>query len=141
MKSSGKPSRRVADLINVRVEVSHPLAWLWEPLETEASFLLRPMFGSKAVYLEGRILFCFVTRDEEPWCGVLVCTDREHHESLRAEFATLTPHPVLPKWLYLSESVATFERDATRLVKLAQQRDPRLGVLPKPRKSSKKQRK
>jgi len=135
MKSCGKKPRRVSELIDVRIEAAHPFAWLWEPLEMEASFVLRPMFGSKAAYLEGRILFCFVVREEEPWRGVLVCTDRAHHESLCAEFPSLAPHPVLPKWLYLPESVATFERDATRLVKLAQKRDPRLGVIPKPRKS------
>jgi len=27
----------------------HPLAWLWEPMEEDATFFLRSMFGSKAV--------------------------------------------------------------------------------------------
>jgi hypothetical protein len=114
----------------------HPLAWLWEPLEIEPSFVLRSMFGAKAAYLDGRLVLCFCT-NEEPWCGVLVCTEREHHASLLAEFPELSPHPILPKWLYLPESTTSFERTATRLVLLARQRDPRLGIV---RRSKKKPR-
>src|SRR5687767_14428818 len=56
----------------------HLYAWLWEPLETEPSFVLRPMFGAKAVYLGGRLVLCFSARTE-PWRGLLVCTERQHH--------------------------------------------------------------
>lgn len=108
----------------------HPYAWLWEPLESEPSFLLRPMFGTKAVYLDGKLVFCFAAR-KEPWRGVLVGTEREHHASLIAEFPELSPHPVLPKWLYLPDSLDSFDRLAERLVALARSRDPRLGVVPK----------
>ncbi len=107
----------------------HPHAWLWEPLEAEPSFLLRPMFGTRAAYLDGRILLCFTDRGE-PWNGVLVCTEREHHGSLMAEFPALAPHPVLPKWLHLPDTADGFDRAAERLVLLARQRDPRIGVLP-----------
>jgi len=110
----------------------HPYAWLWEPLETEPSFLLRSMFGAKAAYLDGRIALCF-TAGEEPWHGVLVCTEREHHAALLAEFPSLVPHPILPKWLYLSDSMDAFEGVAERLVSAARRRDPRIGVLPRPR--------
>ena len=107
----------------------HPHAWLWEPLQTDASFVLRSMFGAKAVYLDGKIMFCFMAK-AEPWRGMLVCTSHEHHASLVAQFAELVPHPVLPKWLYLSESADAFERVAERLVGLARRRDDRLGVVP-----------
>jgi hypothetical protein len=88
------------------------------------------MFGAKAAYLDGRIMLCFCAR-EEPWCGVLICTDRSHHESLAQEFAQLAPHPILPKWLYLPESHERFESVAERLVRLVRLRDPRIGVTPK----------
>jgi hypothetical protein len=65
---------------------------------------------------------------------VLICTEREHHASLIAEFPPLSPHPVLPKWLYLAESSDEFERVAERLVTLAKRRDPRIGVAPKAKK-------
>ncbi len=120
-----------------RAKPVHPHQWLWETLETESSFVLRSMFGAKAAYLDGRLMLCFCA-SEEPWLGLLVCTDRPRHAALIAEFPELAPHPVLPKWLYLPESTADFERAATRLVYLARQRDPRVGVTPQPKKSRQK---
>jgi hypothetical protein len=102
----------------------HPHAWLWEPLETDPTFVLAAMFGTKAVYLDGRLVLCFSPR-EEPWRGILVCTERGNHASL---------HPILPKWLYLPESADDFEGVAAQLVELARVRDPRIGVAPGPRK-------
>jgi hypothetical protein len=111
----------------------HPYQWLWESLETDPTFLLRPMFGCQAVYLDGRLTLCFSAK-REPWRGVLACTDRIHHASLLAELPELSPHPILPKWLYLPESAGRFEPVAERLVALARRRDPRLGVSPQPKK-------
>ena len=54
--------------------------------------------------------------------------------ALQADFPELTPHPILPKWLYLAESADSFERSAARLVALARRRDPRIGVVPRPKK-------
>lgn len=110
----------------------HRHEWLWESLGAEPTFLLRTMFGAKAAYLDGRLVLCFCA-GQEPWRGVLACTERSQHAALRAEFPELAPHPVLPKWLYLPETAEAFERIATRLVQLARQRDPRLGITPPPR--------
>ena len=118
------------DLKDRRLKPVHAHAWLWEPLEGDPTFVLRAMFGTKAVYLEGKMVFCFAAK-AEPWRGVLVCTDRVHHASMIAEFPTLIPHAVLPKWLYLAETEDDFERVAVRLVALAKRRDPRIGVAPK----------
>src|SRR5471030_3100796 len=95
----------------------HPHAWLWEPLEGDATFVLGAMFGTKVAYLDGRMVLCFSAR-EEPWRGILVATERAHHAGLTAEFPALAPHPVLPKWLYLPESADDFERVAECLVVL-----------------------
>ena len=118
---------RRRDFSEPRAKPSHRYAWLWEPLESDATFELRAMFGAKAVYLDGRMQLCFFAK-EEPWRGVLVCTDRAFHDSLRAEFPVLSPHPVLPKWLYLPEEADDFERVGQRLAALAQRRDSRIGV-------------
>jgi hypothetical protein len=48
----------------------------------------------------------------------------------------LSPHPILPKWLYLAESTKEFETTAQRLVSLAKARDPRIGVIPAVKKRS-----
>lgn len=116
-----------------RARPVHPHAWLWEPLESDPTFVLRAMFGAKAVYLGGKMMLCCCA-GEEPWRGLLVCTDRTRHAALQADFPALVPHSVLPKWLYLPEAAASFERDAVRLVALARARDPRLGIIPGTRK-------
>lgn len=120
----------------IKIARIHPHAWLWEPLEADATFMLRSMFGTKAVYLDGKLMFCCATK-AEPWRGLLVATDRCHHASLIAEISALSPHPILPKWLYLSEASDAFERQAEHLVRLARQRDVRLGVVPPPKKRKK----
>ncbi len=111
----------------------HPLAWLAEPLSDEPSFVLKSWFGGRTIMLHGKHQL-FLTTQGEPWQGVLVCTFHEHQPSLLAEFPALKQHPVLKKWLYLPESADTFERDAKKLVRLANARDPRLGITPSPRK-------
>lgn len=111
-----------------RIKRVHPHAWIWEPLEPDPGFILGSMFGTKVAYLDGKLMLCFATK-QEPWRGILVCTERAHHESLAAAFAALAPHPVLGKWLYLPENADTFEAVAVQLVELARRRDPRIGVV------------
>lgn len=111
----------------------HPFQWLWEPIEDDPGFVLSPMFGGRAVYLDGRLVLFFIAK-EEPWRGMLVCTDRSHHAALREEFPALAPHAVLPKWLHLAESAEDFDGMAGRIVELAARRDPRIGVLAKAKK-------
>jgi len=111
----------------------HPYAWLWEPLEADATFVLSAMFGTRVVYLDGKLVLCFASK-ADPWRGVLVCTERDNHASLVAQFPSLSPHPILPKWLYVAESADDFERVAEQLVVLAGLRDPRIGVVPIPKK-------
>lgn len=118
------------------VRPEHPLAWLTEPLADEPTFELKSWFGGRTVMLNGKH-HLFLTCQGEPWQGILVCTFHEHQESLLREFPSLVQHPVLKKWLYLPETTDTFERDAKRLIKLARARDPRLGILPSPRKKKK----
>jgi len=116
-----------------KARIEHPHAWLWEPLEGDPGFVLSPMFGGKSVYLDGRLSLFFIAK-ANPWCGLLVCTDRDRQPLLVEEFPGLVPHPVLPKWLYLAESQSGFEGAAARLVALARARDPRIGVTAKERK-------
>jgi len=116
-----------------RAKPDHSLQWLAEPLTDEPTFVLKSWFGGRTIMLHGRH-HLFLTTQGEPWQGVLVCTAHEHHESLRAEFPALAPHPVLGKWLYLSEATDDFERVARRLVQRVRANDPRLGILPSPKK-------
>lgn len=115
------------------VKADHPLQWLADPLADEPTFVLKSWFGGRTIMLHGMHQL-FLTTQGEPWQGVLVCTFHEHQESLRTEFPSLVPHPILGKWLYLSESAETFEQDAKRLVQLVRSGDPRIGIPPSPKK-------
>jgi hypothetical protein len=119
-----------------RVKAVHRFAWIWEPLENDATFVLRSMFGSKAIYLDGKMQLCFIS-NAEPWRGVLLCTAKDHHQSLIGSFPALKPHPILGKWLYLPESNEAFESIAKKIVRLVRSRDPRIGVIPPPKKRRK----
>lgn len=115
---------------------SHPYFWLVEPLAAKPSFLAKPMFGSVGCYFNGMIVLVLSAR-EEPWRGILVTTDREHHASLLQQFPCLAPHEILPKWLYLPESDERFEPIGQQLVELVLNRDPRMGTIPKKKKKKK----
>jgi len=45
-----------------------------------------------------------------------VCTSRDRHADLTAEFVQLAPHPALGKWLYLSQREEEFEQIARAVV-------------------------
>jgi hypothetical protein len=107
----------------------HPLQWIFEPLETEPSFFQKPMFGCQAAYLFGKLVLVLAAK-EEPWNGLLVCTSREFHATLIAEYPELRPHPILPKWLYLPQACDEFEESARELALHALKNDSRIGVEP-----------
>lgn len=111
----------------------HPYEWLWEDLLCSEDALIRPLFGTKALYVRSKLCLCF-SAQEEPWQGLLICTSKEHHLALTSEFPQLRPHSVLPKWLYLPEASDPFEETAQCLVRLVRSYDPRIGVMPKVRK-------
>jgi hypothetical protein len=86
------------------------------------------MFGFVGCYVDGRLVIVLADKNE-PWQGVLLPTDREHHDALREAFPELRVHPVLRKWLYLPHG-GGFAETTARLVARIADRDPRLGVEP-----------
>jgi len=106
------------------------LLWLTEPLRDNPTYIDRPMFGGRSVYFDGRMVLFLATK-REPWRGVLVTVEREHHASILAQFPSLKLHKILPKWLYLPESMPSFERDAQAIVECIRGLDPRFGIVPK----------
>lgn len=124
--------RNWTEPVSAAARSRHPLDWVSEPLAEQPSYLRRKLFGCEAFYLAGRLVLVTTAR-AEPWNGLLVPTERQHHESLRREFASLSAHPVLPKWLYLSQSDESFEETAVAIVERILGSDPRIGVEPKAR--------
>lgn len=118
------------DLLRTKAHRSHPLHWVVEPLMEEPSYIEKAMFGCKGCYLYGRLVLVLAAR-KEPWNGLLVPTERKHHQSLRRDYKSLAIHPVLKKWLYLPASNDEFEESARSLVESVLANDPRMGVEPK----------
>jgi hypothetical protein len=110
-----------------RIKNKNPLLWVFESFEDDPRFALLKLFSFDAAYLDGR-LYLAVAGGKEPWNGLLVCTSREHHASIKAQFPQLVSHKVLGKWLYISQSHPQFESIAADLAAIARRRDPRLGV-------------
>ena len=109
--------------------VKNSLLWVFDPFEDDSGFMRKRLFGFEAAYVDG--LPCLaVGNGEEPWNGLLVCTSRDRHADLIGELPELAPHPVLGKWLYLSQKHEEFEAIAGAVVKLVSARDPRVGVEP-----------
>lgn len=115
----------------------HPYQWIVEPLVDKPGYIQKSMFGSQGCYYEGRLVLVLAAKKEEPWNGILVPTEREHHESIVKEFPMLVPHSVLPKWLYLSEERDEFAKISVKIVENILNGDPRIGVLPAPKKKKK----
>lgn len=112
--------------------IRNSLVWIFEPFERDPTYVSKRMFGCDAAYVGG--LLCVVAADrDEPWNGLLVCTSKERHAALVGELPALRPHPVLGKWLYVSQSDPGFEDCVEAIVSLVLAGDPRIGVEPTPR--------
>jgi len=122
-----------------------------EPLMASDTYFTKKMFGGLAIYYDGLMVLTLSEKagDREwrgekfsydLWNGVLVCTSREHHESLKTDIPALVNHPVIPKWLYLPMEDANFEPLFDSLVEIIMNKDQRFGIVPgmKSRKSKKK---
>jgi hypothetical protein len=100
-----------------------------------------PMFGCLAVYVGNKIVL--ILRDKpapDADNGVWLCTTEEHHESLRREFPHMRSIRVFGKtvtgWQVLPVDAPDFEEAALRACELIAARDPRIGKVPKARRSS-----
>ena len=117
----------------LKTKKEHALQWVFETLVDRTDFIQKRMFGCLAGYLGDRIVLVLADK-ESPWNGVLVPTERSYHEAICGQFPTLVPHPVLGKWLYLDQGQEDFEKTVEGILRLIQQTDTRIGVIPKPKK-------
>ncbi len=100
----------------------------------------RPMFGCTAVYVEEEIVL--VLREKpapSPDNGVWLATTVEHHDSLRHQFPNMRSIEVLGKnvtgWQVLPADSPDFEESAMRACELVLKGDPRIGKVPKARRT------
>jgi hypothetical protein len=117
--------------------IRNSLVWIFDAFEREPNYVRKLMFGCDAAYIDG--LLCLIAADRgEPWSGMLVCTSKDRHAALIDAMPALRPHPVLGKWLYISQADPAFETVVEEMAALVLARDPRVGVEPKPRNRGRK---
>jgi hypothetical protein len=137
-----KPLHDLDDrLPSIKPRKAAPYEFVLEAL-AELSPRTNPMFGCLAVYVGEKIVL--VLRDKrQPDAdnGVWLATTPEHHESLRREFPNMRSIAVFGKdvtgWQVLPANAPDFEEAALHACDLIAARDPRIGKVPKPRKSEK----
>jgi hypothetical protein len=108
--------------------------WVLEPFERHPTFFTKRMFGGLAAYLFERQMLVLVEPTKTgrwKWHGVLICTEREHQPSIRAEFPALTPHDVLGKWLFVDSTHRDFESVMQGVAGRMAGNDPRFGIRPR----------
>jgi hypothetical protein len=130
----------------------HPFSFVLDELaESVASprIRTRSMFGSLAVYVDEKIVF-MLRRKQTPATlrddGIWVASLPEFGASLRREFPSLRPIELFESygkdaftgWWNLPEHEEGFEGTALELCRLVTKGDPRIGKVPKGRKSKKK---
>jgi hypothetical protein len=103
--------------------------------------ITRNMFGCTAIYIGEKIMLAL--RDKPTAAndnGLWLATTHDHHESLRREFRNMRSIEVLGKaatgWQLLPLDAADFEQAALHACALIARGDPRIGKVPKPRRSS-----
>ena len=102
---------------------------------------IRPMFGCLAVYVAEKIVLILRDRPTEKRDnGVWLATGPEHHESLRHEFPNMRTIYLLgdkiTNWQNLPADASDFEDSALRACELILEQDPRIGKVPKRKRSS-----
>ena len=111
--------------------------WILDAFAGRPTFFTKRMFGGLAAYLHQRLMLVLVEPTKTgrwKWHGVLVGTDRTHHDSIRAQFPALAPHFVLGKWLYVDTAHQEFESTMEAVAQCVIRNDGRFGVVPRARK-------
>lgn len=122
-----------------RVRKPPPYAFVLDALES-VSPQTRSMFGCLAVYVGEKIVLALRDKaDRTADNGVWLATTIEHHDSLRRAFPNMRSIALLGKevtgWQLLPSDAADFEESALRACELITLQDPRIGKVPKSKRS------
>ena len=102
---------------------------------------VRPMFGCYAIYVGEKLV---LTLRNKPGVhnednGIWVSTKAEHHDGLKNIFPSMRSIQVLgngaTNWQILPAEADDFEESAMKICELILRGDPRIGNIPKPKKS------
>ncbi len=108
----------------------------------ELSPITRPMFGCTAIYIGEKIVLILREKPTHtPDNGVWLATTHEHHDSLRRDFPSMRSIQLLGEkitsWQVLPSDSPDFEQSAMHACELVLAGDPRIGKIPKSRRSRK----
>lgn len=102
------------------------------------------MFGCHAVYVGEKIMLIMRNKSDNHDFdnGIWISTKSEHHETLKKIFPSMRSIQVLgngaTNWQNLPLDADDFEESANQICELILKNDPRIGNVPKARKSKKK---
>jgi hypothetical protein len=105
----------------------------------------KAMFGCTAIYVEEKIVL--ILRDKTDHAndnGVWLATDAQHHPSLRKTFPNMRSLELFgsakeTNWQNLPKDSDDFEESVVKACTLVRKCDPRIGRIPKPRKTKRKE--
>lgn len=138
MSSTERSGR--AELLAGKRRKSPPHEFVLDALAPLAP-ITKPMFGSLAIYIEEKIVLILRNRGDSPADdGVWLATTEEHHASLRCEFPRMRSIRLFGRetthWQVLPADAPDFEDMALRACELVRARDPRIGKIPKRRRTA-----
>lgn len=102
--------------------------------ELPKSVIVKPAVGMFYIYFDGKIVLIFrQTKKNSQHNGIWISTRKEHHDSLKAEVPAITDFDLEEgfdtSWLLLSDNHDDFEDAATRLCRLVNNKDQRIGKV------------
>lgn len=108
------------------------LKWI-EDLLPEHRYRRKSMFGGFAYYFDGKIMVLIFESDDKRWNGVMFPVERELQPPILKKFPELSPHVILPKWLYLPISSEGFDEVVSDVIREALRPNSVWGSIPKPK--------
>ncbi|WP_413293763.1 TfoX/Sxy family DNA transformation protein [Bdellovibrio sp. HCB185ZH] len=117
-----------------------PLELKWiENLLPEEGYRRKSMFGGFAYYLDEKIiLITFEAGHKSKWNGCMFPVEHELQSKALQQFPILSPHPILPKWLYLPIETEGFDEWVSDILRVALRPNSIWGSLPKEKSKSTK---
>lgn len=131
----------------MKIKKQIPYDFIFDELEG-TDYCTKPMFGATAVYVGHKIMLILYKKDvpkNDPMIndmGIWVCIPDEHTLEMKAQFPQLRGVSFFENensaWQCLRETDDDFEELALRFCKMIKKGDPRIGRIPKPKKSKAK---
>lgn len=106
------------------------LKWI-EDLLPEGDFRRKSMFGGFAYYMGEKMVLLIFESDDKRWNGCMFPVEKEFHVQALNKFPQLSPHKILPKWLYLPLNTEGFDEVVSDIIKQVLRPTGFWGTIPK----------